>query len=164
MNRINFFRKGDRVRVTTWRSVVLGNDGYGQYNYLFGRIGTVYAATAREVDIEFDDGQCYTLDVRCVMLVSTKKRSFRQIVSALAKKAAIKEDLRLVPARHTKSTYKAYFVCDSDPDEENCTMLDIWIDGTAYIRFLATAAQLAAISAAISEIAANYKAEQEEQK
>lgn len=159
MNRINFFRKGDRVRVTRWRGVVLGNDGYGQFNYLWGRIGTVYASNDREVDIELDDGQCYGLDVKCVELVSTKKRTFRQIVSAMAKKSAIKEDLRLVPARHTNSTDKAYFVCDSDPDEENCTMIAIWTDGSAYIRFQPTAAQLAAISAACSEIAANYAAE-----
>lgn len=118
MNRINFFRKGDRVRITTWRGVVLSNDGYSQYDNLKGRIGTVYASNDREVAIELDDGQCYSLDVKCVALVSTKKRTFRQIVSALSRKAAIRDDFRLVPARHTNSPDKAYFVCDSDPDEE----------------------------------------------
>lgn len=90
MNRINFFRKGDRVRVTRWRGVVLGNDGYGQFNYLWGRIGTVYASNDRAVDIEFDDGQCYCLDVKCVALVQPKKRTFRQICRSLAKHSAIK--------------------------------------------------------------------------
>lgn len=157
MNRINFFRKGDKVRITTWRGVVLSNDGYSQYDNLKGRIGTVLEVSDNAVDIMLMDEQCYSLDVKCVALVSTKKRTFRQIVSALAKKAAIKEDFRLVPARHTNSTDKAYFVCDGDPDEENCTMLAIWIDGAAYIRFQPTAPQLAVIAAACTEIAALRK-------
>lgn len=109
MNRINIFRKGDKVRITTWRGAVLYGDGYAQDPELNRKRATVDAATDRMVDITLENGQSYCLDIRCVALVKPKKRTFKQIMRSVARQKQFRKDYTL---RFSEDGDEAEFTVD----------------------------------------------------
>lgn len=159
MNRINIFRKGDKVRITTWRGAVLYGDGYAQDPELNRKRATVDAATDRMVDITLENGQSYCLDIRCVELVKPKKRTFKQITHTLSRNPIIKK--RWHKERYFDDPRTVLFVNERGiifhvyDDGE----MRIEIDPNGYHSDIFTPEELVLFAAACQEIAAGRKEE-----
>lgn len=157
MNRINIFRKGDKVRITTWRGCVLSNDGYTQHPKLRYKIATVDASTDRGVSITLENGQSYTLDIKCVELVKPKKRTFKQITHKLSRNPIIKK--RWHTERYFDDPRTVLFV------NERGIIFHVYDDGEmrietdphGYHTDILTPEELVLFAAACQEIAAGRK-------
>ena len=159
MNRINIFRKGDTVRVTTWRGCVLSNNGYTQHPQLRYKIATVYASNDREVSITLENGQSYTMDIKCVEIVKPKRRSFRQIIRSLAYNKLIRERYH-VDFKNLKDNAEFCYTIDDWHTCEPIEAVGFAIDNDGNVAiYAATPEELLAIARASLEIAALRKEE-----
>lgn len=145
---------GDRARVVfNKEGRIWGGEGYLYENtsQILGAEGIVTTIHGDEITLTETRTTRLVMAAECLTRVETQRRTFEEIVKALAMKPIIYNELFLIP----ESTSKDVAEFDSDGQEA----IFIHRDGRSIINGSVSADLLAAISAACSEIAANYNAE-----
>lgn len=161
----NALKVGDRAKIVRDTDGRIYN-GIGipfvHYQDLYGREVEVLSVDERwgNAVVRIKEGIKREIDLKCLERINPPRRTFEEICKELAENAAIKgkwnPDYNYAPRTVLLTNEKGIMLHIYDDGE---VRFEPDIENGGYHSDIFTAAQLAAIAAACSEIAANYQAE-----